>query len=317
MQKLMAGLVILVIGMALGAGITRVARVGLPSDPTVRVPFANGSTAPPASCVYVPAGRDLAALVQSAPTGTSLCLNGVFTLDQPVTLKDGQSLFGPASLRPATGPIAYGVRTASRSTIVGLEISGFRIGIENMGDHARIQNNVLHHNDRSGVGGPGDFALITDNEVHDNGSSAYFGCCAAGIKYVGSSVTVTSNWVHDNRGVGIWADLNADQTLIDRNRVESNLRRGIFFEVSGGAIIRRNLVLGNNESGSEYGGGIVVGSSNNVRVYANTLSDNRAYGIRIWEDKSRGQTYAVSVRDNFLNGDRLGDCNLAKCASNE
>jgi parallel beta-helix repeat protein len=271
---------------------------------------------PDCSGVTVKEGADLETAVRRTPPGTTLCLVGDFSVERPVRLKPRQILIGPAFIQASAGsPERAGLITSSGNVLEGLDISGFLIGISNVGEGVTIRNNRLHGNTRSGIGGPGGHALIEDNEVYRNGSTHLLLCCAAGIKYVGVGVTVRNNYVHHNSN-GIWGDQDANGTLIEGNTVVDNLRKGIFFEISDGAVIRRNLVTGNNTESEHGHAGITIASSQNVKVYDNELGGNGRYGILAWENLRREPSHSVSIFRNQMNGDAIGGCDIATCDDN-
>jgi parallel beta-helix repeat protein len=97
------------------------------------------------------------------------------------------------------------------------------------------------------------------------------------MKWVIGRVTIRNAHVHDNACKGLWADGNANGTLIENNLVEDNWSEGIFYEISQNVIIRSNRVYrnGNDGNGGWYWhGGITVASSFGVEVYGNRLSGN-------------------------------------------
>ena len=87
---------------------------------------------------------------------------------------------------------------------------------------------------------------------------------------------IRNTLVHDNDCRGLWADINAHDTLIEHNLIEDNFAEGIVYEISRDAVIRNNLVHGNGRRGAGWywDGGITVASSSNVEVYGNRLSGN-------------------------------------------
>ncbi|WP_164001710.1 right-handed parallel beta-helix repeat-containing protein [Pyxidicoccus caerfyrddinensis] len=160
------------------------------------------------------------------------------------------------------------------------------------GDSA-IKNIVLDHNE------------ITGNNT-DDWESRIEGCgCTGGGKFWDvSGARVTNNWVHDNRGTGLWADTNNIDFLFEGNYIENNDGEGIWYEISYNATIRNNTlrrnawVSGNRNLGSpgpaiylsESGGDArlasAVSGAPKLRVYANSFEDNFS-GISIYENANR------------------------------
>jgi parallel beta-helix repeat protein len=84
------------------------------------------------------------------------------------------------------------------------------------------------------------------------------------------------NYVHDNKGPGLWLDGNNIYALYEGNRVVDNYGPGIDHEISYDAVIRNNVVEGNGFGWTGWvdGAGILVNTSPNVEVYGNTVRNN-------------------------------------------
>ncbi len=69
--------------------------------------------------------------------------------------------------------------------------------------------------------------VVQGNEIAGNNADDLErtnpGCgCTGGIKFWGvNGADVRGNWVHDNRGVGLWADTNNNDFLIENNLIEN------------------------------------------------------------------------------------------------
>ena len=177
------------------------------------------------------------------------------------------------------------------------------------GDGFDIVQNVLHHNGMAGIGG-GDFngGLFEKNDIYSNNdpsnSSGDFNYDtgrpwdwawnAAGIKVAavncrslastgscssGTPLVIRSNTVHDNRGVGIWCDINCNDVTIEKNLVERNTgvdSIGIFYEISQNGVIRDNVVRDQGSSGDYINpSGILVWSSDGVLVERNQVEGTK------------------------------------------
>jgi nitrous oxidase accessory protein NosD len=93
---------------------------------------------------------------------------------------------------------------------------------------------VLDHNDISGND--------TYNwEAHKSGC----GCTGGGKFWRVRGAVITSNWVHKNHGVGLWADTNNRGFDIENNYFQSNYDVGLFYEISYNALIKDNLFVRN------------------------------------------------------------------------
>jgi parallel beta-helix repeat protein len=141
----------------------------------------------------------------------------------------------------------------------------------------RMQNNYVHDNGQAGLGGSGPMT-VDGNEIAWNNYARVCPCWeAGGAKWAnGSNVFVTNNYVHDNRGPGLWTDGSESQITIARNRVERNSDVGIQIEISYDATVANNVVRRNAtvRHGWCQAGGIVVAESPRVEVFGNTVSRN-------------------------------------------
>jgi parallel beta-helix repeat protein len=156
-------------------------------------------------------------------------------------------------------------------------------------DGMRILGGQYNDNDQLGIastsatnltldGLDGDPATFDGPEMARNRTlHASCGFEAGGMKWINGRVTIRNAHVHHNVCKGLWADGNANGTLIENNLVEDNWSAGILYEISQNAIVRNNSVYrnGNGEADGWYwDGGITVASSFGVEVYGNHLSGN-------------------------------------------
>lgn len=153
--------------------------------------------------------------------------------------------------------------------------------------------------------------VVESNEISgnnaDNIEKTIPGCgCTGGIKFWDvNGADVRNNWVHDNKGVGLWADTNNNDFLIENNLVENNDAEAIFYEISYNLTLRNNTLRGNakvkgkqfadrgdnfpvaavylSESGGEPR---VPARSGKIEMYGNVL-DNNWSGIAAWENADR------------------------------
>lgn len=79
---------------------------------------------------------------------------------------------------------------------------------------------------------------------------------------------VADNVFADNIATGWWCDLGCTDATIVRNFATGNVKHGIYYEVSSGAVIASNVMAGNSEAGMK------ISSSDEVRVYHNTFTGN-------------------------------------------
>ncbi|MFD7875635.1 right-handed parallel beta-helix repeat-containing protein [Streptomyces sp. NPDC059766] len=153
--------------------------------------------------------------------------------------------------------------------------------------------------------------VLEGNEITGNNTDDWerrqSGCgCTGGVKFWAvDGADVRGNWVHDNRGTGLWADTNNNDFLIEDNVLEANDGAALIYETSYNAIVRGNTIRRNNwvegrkyadrgdtfpfatvylsESGGEPR---VRARTNKIDIYRNVLEDNWS-GITLWENADR------------------------------
>lgn len=156
-----------------------------------------------------------------------------------------------------------------------------------------IQNIVLDHNEITGNN-------TDDWESHIEGC----GCTGGGKFWDVKGARVSNNWVHDNRGTGLWADTNNIDFLFEGNFIESNDGEGIWYEISYNATIRNNTLRRNawvsgtrnlgspgpaiylSESGGDARLASSVSGAPKIRIYGNLFEDNFS-GVSIYENANR------------------------------
>jgi parallel beta-helix repeat protein len=144
-----------------------------------------------------------------------------------------------------------------------------------LGSGSQILNSNIHHNGQLGISLYGTNSKAIHNEISYNNYAGFgIGWEAGGSKFTGTTdLTVKSNYVHDNKGPGLWTDGNNVGTLYDGNTVVNNLAEGIVHEISYSAVIRNNIVKGNGNVSTVWlwNAQIDVQNSSNVDVYGNTV----------------------------------------------
>jgi Right handed beta helix region len=107
--------------------------------------------------------------------------------------------------------------------------------------------------------GTGINVILDHNEISGNNSDDWerlregCGCTGGGKFWENENVQVTNNYVHDNHGVGIWADFNNRNFLIEGNWIENNDAHAIEYEISYNFMIRNNIIIHNAiEMGMEF-----------------------------------------------------------------
>jgi nitrous oxidase accessory protein NosD len=197
--------------------------------------------------------------------------------------------------------------TVRSSTIQNNAGAGVMLGSGN-----RLIGNCLRDNGQYGFNAyspDGVTDVVLDgNEISDNNTDDWesrqpeCGCTGGGKFWETNGANVTNNYVHDNRGVGLWADSNNVGFLFQNNYVSGNDSIGIMYETSYNAEILSNTFIRNalvrgpanpgfptpaiylSESGSDNR---VVGAYNETfRVSGNVFIDNWS-GIVAWENADR------------------------------
>jgi hypothetical protein len=262
-----------------------------------------------------------------------------------VAPKNGDTfLAAPGAILDGRGKNRYAfVFTASDVTIKGLTVRGFdppaNEGVVNhdSGDGWVIQDTTIEENGGAGLmagarqqvrgsclRNNGQYGMnafkegdtitglvIEGNEIVGNNTddweSKVEGCgCTGGVKFWSvNGADIRGNWVHDNRGPGLWADTNNNDFVFEKNVIEDNDGTAIFYETSYNAIIKDNTLRRNNwvegkhfasendpfpsaaiyisEAGGEPR---VKARTDKIEISGNDLEDNWS-GITLWENADR------------------------------
>lgn len=174
-----------------------------------------------------------------------------------------------------------------------------------LGTRMQVLRNYIHHNGQIGISASGsEETLVEENEIAYNNVAGFsWGWEAGGAKFVNTTdLIVRGNYVHHNRGPGLWTDFENRNTLYEDNFVEGNENMGIFHETSYDATIRGNSVSGNGFAFDEWlwGAGILVAASSNVEIYENTVSDNADGIAGIQQDRGAGQDGPFEVMNLYV-----------------
>ncbi|MFF6998950.1 right-handed parallel beta-helix repeat-containing protein [Streptomyces sp. NPDC008313] len=184
------------------------------------------------------------------------------------------------------------------------------------GARQRVSASCLRDNGQYGMnaykgGGGLDGLVVEGNEIVGNNTGDWEkrqpGCgCTGGVKFWAvDGADVRGNWVHDNRGTGLWADTNNNDFRIEGNLIEENDGAALIYETSYNAVIRRNTIRRNNwvegrkyaERGdtfpfatlylSESGGEPRIHArTDRIEISRNVLENNWS-GITLWENADR------------------------------
>jgi hypothetical protein len=177
------------------------------------------------------------------------------------------------------------------------------------GSGTRVRDCDIHHNGQIGITGVGRDVLIERSRIWENNTREFLSSWeAGGVKLAASEgVVLRGNYVHDNRGAGLWCDIDCRDVLYEDNIAERNRGAGIFHEISFSAVIRNNVVRHNGTGGKTWfwGNNILVAASQDVEVYGNTLTADAGKCGIVLVDQGRqmksGATYKTrnnNVHDN-------------------
>ena len=153
--------------------------------------------------------------------------------------------------------------------------------------------------------------MVENNDISFNNPDNKFrsGNEAGGTKFAKmDGLIVRGNEVHNNKGPGLWTDIDNRNVLYEGNYIYENRNGGIFHEISYNAIIRNNRIERNGlgQSNWLYNGGILIAHSSDVEVYNNTLKNNRHGIIGIQQERNRSGVYwklkNLNVHDNIIEG---------------
>lgn len=179
-----------------------------------------------------------------------------------------------------------------------------------------IQNFVVDHNE------------IVGNNT-DDWESKVEGCgCTGGVKFwLNKNVTVTNNWVHNNRGAGLWLDNNNRGFIIENNYISDNDSQALFIEAGYDARVRNNTFKNNaivegkkfkaqndpfpvpaiyvSEDGSPSGYGLKTAP---MTISSNYFENNWG-GVALWENADRysGSSAHTHVSGTIKTGDLYDD----------
>jgi parallel beta-helix repeat protein len=299
----------------------------------------------PEGSVNISASQSITAATNERPAGTSFCIQaGVHLIATPIVPKTGNTYTGEYGAVLDGSTWASGVdQTASAFraqnqdvddvTIRNLLIQEMPWGAV-MASREFSNNWIVDHNDiyNNSVGvGVGNAFVVTNNLIHHNildptnpdpalRGGGYGGFQSSGSLWVNNDIsfngpeqkmvgttntTFRGNDVHDNNADGIWFDADNTGVVIEGNHVYDNGRIGIDHEVSGGAIIRNNVIERNPT-------GLFISTSKDVEAYGNTFRDNYDHQVELFLDTSAVGGGAISwdltnnyIHDNVMIGSAL------------
>jgi parallel beta-helix repeat protein len=153
---------------------------------------------------------------------------------------------------------AYGASMVLRNNYVSQ--SGFNGVVGNNSDNILVEGNTFSY-------------ANLENFLLGGSASG-----AAGVKLCSAhGLMIRDNVFDHNTGAGLWLDVSDYNATIIRNLASNNVRNGIFFEISGTAVIASNVLIDNQLHG------VKISGSTNVRIFNNTFVHNESE-LGIYED---------------------------------
>jgi parallel beta-helix repeat protein len=129
-----------------------------------------------------------------------------------------------------------------------------------LGDSCEVCQNCLRNNGQYGFQVFGKNSRLDSNEISGNNTADWetkipgCGCTGGGKFWDVDGCIIRSNYVHNNKGPGLWADTNNRRFLVEGNYISDNDREGIIYEISYNIMIRDNTFVRNNLVGGKGGG---------------------------------------------------------------
>ena len=197
--------------------------------------------------------------------------------------------------------------TIDHTTIKDNAGAGVMLGSHNTLSYDCLANNQQYGFNAYSPSGPTGLVLDHD-EISGNNTYNWearksgCGCTGGGKFWRVRGAVVTNNWVHNNHGVGLWADTNNRGFDIEGNYFQSNYDVGLFYEISYNALIKNNLFVRNaigigstdpgfptpalyiSESGSDSR---VAGKYSATFEITGNMFINNWSGVVLWENANR------------------------------
>jgi parallel beta-helix repeat protein len=163
-------------------------------------------------------------------------------------------------------------------------------------------------------------SVINANNTERFGTNCSRSCAQAGVKIAHMNGFTVRNNVFENNlnGAGFWCDEDCRDGVMVYNIARNN-KIGIFYEVSDTGIIASNLIYDNTYAG-------IQSCSSNTKIYNNTLVDNAAIDLWVYDDSRNAQdrrgsdigpdTVNVDVANNILSGGNITTFKASRADSN-
>jgi hypothetical protein len=197
----------------------------------------------------------------------------------------------------------------SHSTIADNAGAGVMLGSDNSLTWDCLQNNQQYGFNAYSNNGEVTNLVLDHNEIAGNDTYNYeakqpgCGCSGGGKFWNVIDAVVTSNWVHDNSSVGLWADTNNAGFEFEGNYISNNKDVGLQYEISYNAVIEYNTFISNGVADGPSNTGFptsaiyISESGNDSRVNSNFKNSpfliahnifvNNWGGVILWENSNR------------------------------
>jgi len=181
-----------------------------------------------------------------------------------------------------------------------------------LGPSMQVRNNHVLANGQLGVGGGDYYAdiVVEGNEIAYNNEAGFDPAWEGGGAKFWATINLIArgNWVHHNRGPGLWADFENFGMVYENNVVEDNEWAGILHEISYAAVIRNNTVRRNgfqDPRGWYWRAGILIAGSSDVEIYGNTVEDNANGIVGIQQNRGAGALGPWLISNLWVHDNRV------------
>jgi len=303
-RAVVALLVIVTVGIA----VSLLAARRVPTSKGPRGP--QSSISCPSGSVSIAPGQSWQSAVNANASGTTFCIHaGTHSSVSSLAPKNNDKFIGePGAVVDGGNSIAYFINSgADGVTVENLVIQHFKtplqdgaieiphgsnwfIAYNNIsynyevavywgGSGNQIRNNIMNYNGREAYAcSHGDGGIMDNNEIAYNNTrnlSTSFEAGGGKCGFAYTNLVVSHNWVHHNKGPGLWTDTDNKGFIYENNLVENNTGQGIDDEVSCHTTIRYNTIRYNGNQWGWHGPmGIWLANSANDDVYGNILVNN-------------------------------------------
>jgi Right handed beta helix region len=216
-----------------------------------------------------------------------------------------QQYASPAQRGAIHGFDLANTKSSSGWTIINNEIrynSG--VGVRT-GDLMMVRSNRFMLNGQLGIGGFGEGVVVESNDIVGNNTHGFSsGWEAGGTKFVHTrGLIFARNCVRDNKGPGIWTDIENVAAVIGENSSIGNSGAGIFHEISGRAVIAGNIsALNGFEGNSPWSSQIIVSGSIDTLVWRNVVRvpQNSGNGIFVVEEGRKNEDQIIHKFPDYV-----------------